>query len=178
MIAYVGWFILTLALAATVLVAAAALSGERPGAGRGLVGFWADIRAGLRAFGRGRMNASPDEAVRDAPAPHTRGHDGGFLPSEDGERSGADYDLDAAEEVSLELFFVGSEQAGDAYVQADDITATLERARAAVRTLHHERAAQVRSGGQGRALARNVGRSAGHVPASRHPKSSREQASA
>ena len=177
-IAYVGWFIVTLALAAGVLVAAAALSGERPGAGRGLAGFWADIQAGFRAIGRGPSAESSDRGARAAAASNDTAYDDDSFTPGPLERFGVVHDLDDAHEVSLASFFVGSEEAGDAYVQADDITATLERARAAVRTKHLQHAAQFRAGGQPRTIARVAGRSAGHVPASRRPKNPRKQASA
>lgn len=107
-IGYLAWLILALVAAGVVLVLAAFVSTDRPEAGRGLSGFRADVRAGLHDMVdrlRGRRTAADiAQSKRDAPTP-----------------------------TSIDDFFAATEHLGEGYMHADEIGATIDRARAVVR---------------------------------------------
>lgn len=113
-IEYVGWLVLVLIAAAAVLVTAGLVSNDREHAGRGLPGFFTDVRAGLQGL-TGRSSSSD---ATDATTGNRR--------SRAGHESVRNLDLDA--------FFLASEYAGEGYMQAEEITASLDRARAVIRT--------------------------------------------
>lgn len=113
-IEYVSWVVLALIAAAGVLVAAAVLSKERENAGRGLSGFLADVRAGLQDI----MGRNGKSAARDA--------------NIGGRRSRAYQE--SMSSLDLNEFFIANEHAGEGYMQAEEIIATLERARTVIRT--------------------------------------------
>lgn len=113
-IEYVGWIVLALIAAAGVLVTAAVVSNDREHAGRGLSGFLADVRAGLQDL-MGR-SGSADATIADS----------------DSRRSYRD--RESVSDLGMDAFFLASEHAGEGYMQADEITAPLDRARTAIRT--------------------------------------------
>lgn len=151
-IEYVGWVVLALVAAGAVLVAAAFVSNDRPEAGRGLSGFLSDVRAGGRELiTRFRGRGQQDD-------PLTR------------ERRSASGDV--AQPTSIDDFFSGAQSDGDGYMQADEIGATLDRARAAVRVrMHSSHPPAQPPGARFPASASPVGARrpsgvSGHVPAS------------
>lgn len=109
-----GWLVLALIAAAAVLVTAALVSNDREHAGRGLSGFFADVRAGLQGL-TGRSGSSDAKDARTG-----------------NRRSRADQE--SASNLDLNAFFLASEHAGEGYMQAEEITASLDRARAVIRT--------------------------------------------
>lgn len=153
-ILYAGWFVLAIAAACAVLLAAGLVSSDRPDAGRGIAGFWRDLRAGwadvrARLSRRQRPRPVEDEVV---PA-----------------------------DASINDFFAAAEFSGPAYLGADEIAENLQHARQAVRRevdvvrreVRHPHATSPGHDGQepGAAPAapadRPAPRRAGHVPADR-----------
>ncbi len=124
-IEYVGWIVLTLVAAAGVLVTAAVVSNDRDSAGRGLSGFLADVRAGLHDL----FDRSTENAVA---SPGTIG----VSPI---------VSIEPEDAFDLTDFFAAQEHTGQGYMQAEEITATLDRARTVIRT--HTPAARARNTG-------------------------------
>lgn len=153
-IGYLAWLILALVAAGVVLVLAAFVSTERPEVSRGFSGFRADVWAGLHDIMgrlRGRRTAADiAESKRDAPAP-----------------------------TSIDDFFAATEHFGEGYMHADEIGATIDRARAAVRG-RTARSESIRGASPSQALPpqssgkppRRPSGVSGHVPAGGHPSGS------
>ncbi len=144
---YLGWLVLALIAAAGVLVTAAVVSNERENAGRGLSGFFADLRAGLSSL----VNLS----ILHTDAPDDSGQVGAYVVNE------------VSGDVDMDDFFAAQEHSGQSYLQAEDITSTLQKARVAIRT--HMPAMRPRSEGlrttQVAGSARHASGVSGHVPA-------------
>lgn len=111
-IEYLGWLVLALIAAVGVLVTAAVVSTDRDGAGRGVLGFIADVRAGLKGLVGGKSQNYDDPPLSTDDSDHA-------------ELSGS---------MGMDDFFAAHQHAGDGYMQATEITDRLEQARAVIRT--------------------------------------------